>query len=178
MGDSHGGAIELGLHRAVMGKMEFAGLQRSTCPWGPFNQCRQDRPGDAQEYHAAVNKLLVQNLRPGDVVSIIGVNNGHLNSDNGLQWYSNFCVADWRKPSTATGLCPFHVCTVCTCATSILRSHSGCRPRGNQHQSSQVCKRRGTCALLFARPALLLGTFLCHKLLQVGRARNQRACIC
>ena len=81
MGDSHGGAIELGLHRAVMGKMEFAGLQRSTCPWGPFNQCRQDRPGDAQEYHAAVNKLLVQNLRPGDVVSIIGVNNGHLNSD-------------------------------------------------------------------------------------------------
>ena len=92
MGDSHGGAIELGLHRAVMGKMEFAGLQRSTCPWGPFNQCRQDRPGDAQEYHAAVNKLLVQNLRPGDVVSIIGVNNGHLNSDNGLQWYSNFVL--------------------------------------------------------------------------------------
>lgn len=91
MGDSHAGAVELGLHQAIGGRMVFAGLQRGACPWGPHHPCEQDRRRDARAYHLAATDLLRANLRAGDVVSIISAQNAHLNNES-LGWYARVVI--------------------------------------------------------------------------------------
>ena len=74
LGDSLSASIELGLHSAIAGKMELAGVSRGNCVWGTsaIRTCDASDGANVLPYFALVAALLEEQLRPGDVVSLLG----------------------------------------------------------------------------------------------------------
>ena len=93
LGDSHASSIELGLSRALQGRMELAGVQRGDCVWGTsaIRTCDSADHANVGPYFAAVTALLEEQLRPGDVVSLLGREDEHLSTAS-LEWYNRSVI--------------------------------------------------------------------------------------